>query len=317
MDKESCFDVLIIGGGPAGCSCALYTARSSLKTLIIDKNPDAGALAITSKIANYPGTPGRLSGEQLLQQMRNQAIEYGARYLQAQVYGADVSSENKIVYTPEGVFSGKTLVLATGAMGRTSFLDGEEQYLGRGVSYCATCDAAFFKGQDVAVYGENQESIDEALVLSKFASTVHWVAKRSPSKTLKGVSQLEKLENIRIWKRGKIKTIFGDDSGVAGIDIKLNSSELRIPVQGVFIYSSGSKPITDFLHGQVNLDSSGGVSVDAHMMTSVPGIWAIGDIRNTPYKQAVVACSDGCIAAMAIDKYLNQRDAVQVDWVHQ
>ena len=128
--------------------------------------------------------------------MRNQAIEYGARYLQAQVHEVDVSGENKIVYTPEGVFSGKTLVLATGAMGRTSFLDGEEQYLGRGVSYCATCDAAFFKGQDVAVYGENQESIDEALVLSKFASTVHWVAKRSPSKTLKGVSQLEKLENI-------------------------------------------------------------------------------------------------------------------------
>ena len=104
---------------------------------------------------------------------------------------------------------------------------------------------------------------------------------------------------------------------MTGIDIKLNSDELRIPVQGVFIYSSGSKPITDFLHGQVNLDQSGGVSVDAHMMTSLPGVWAVGDIRNTPYKQAVVACSDGCIAAMAIDKYLNQRDSIQVDWVHQ
>ena len=317
MDEIKTVDVLIIGGGPAGCSCALYTSRSSLETLILDKNPDAGALAITSKIANYPGTPGRLSGEQLLTQMRDQAIEYGSSYLQTQVYGVDLSGERKIVYTPEGVFSGKALVLATGAMGRTSFLDGEEEYLGKGVSYCATCDAAFFKNQDVAVYGENQESIDEALVLTKFAKTVHWVMKRSPSKNLKGASHLEKLDNVRVWKRGKVTTILGDDSGVTEIEIKQNSEQLKIPVQGVFIYSSGSKPITDFLHNQITLNRSGGVSVDAHMMTSMQGVWAIGDIRNTPYKQAVVACADGCIAAMAIDKYLNQRESVQVDWVHQ
>ena len=317
MDEIKNVDVLIIGGGPAGCSCALYTARSSLDTLILDKNPDAGALAITSKIANYPGTPGRLSGEHLLTQMRDQAIEYGSSYLQTQVYGVDLSGEQKIVYTPEGVFKGKALVLATGAMGRTSFLDGEEEYLGKGVSYCATCDAAFFKNQNVAVYGENQESIDEALVLTKFATTVHWITKRSPNKSLKGVRQLENLDNVCLWKRGKLTTILGDDSGVTGIEIKQNSEKLKIPVQGVFIYSSGSKPITDFLHNQITLKRSGGVSVDAHMMTSMQGVWAIGDIRNTPYKQAVVACADGCIAAMAIDKYLNQRESVQVDWVHQ
>ena len=317
MDEIKSVDVVIIGGGPAGCSCALYTSRSSLTTIILDKNPDAGALAITNKIANYPGTPGKLSGEQLLTQMRSQAIDYGAEYLQTQVYGVDLSSDSKIVYTPDGVFSGKTLVLATGAMGRTSFIEGEEQYLGKGVSYCATCDAAFFKGQDVAVYGENQEAVDEALVLTKFASTVHWITKRSPSKNLKGVSSLETLGNIRPWKRGRIQTIHGDESGVTEVAIKQNNLEQRIPVQGIFIYSSGSKPITDFLHGQVQTDDSGGVSVDANMMSSIPGVWAIGDIRNTPYKQAVVACSDGCIAAMSIDKYLNQREAIQVDWVHQ
>ena len=133
-------DVVIIGGGPAGCSCALYTARSNLSTIILDKNPAVGALAITHKIANYPGVAGDASGEELLKTMRDQAISYGAEYKQAQVYGISMSDTEKIVYTPEGTFVGKTLVLATGAMGRASTLPGENEFLGRGVSYCATCD---------------------------------------------------------------------------------------------------------------------------------------------------------------------------------
>ena len=225
-------DVLIIGGGPAGCACALYTARSALSTIILDKNPAVGALAITHKIANYPGVDANTSGADLLKTMREQAVSYGADYRQAQVYGIDATGDLKVVYTPEGTFRGKTLVLATGAMGRTSTLPGEDTFLGRGVSYCATCDAAFFKNQDVAVYGENQESIDEAMVLTKFAKTVHWVTKRSPNKNLKGASHLEKLDNVNVWKRGKITTILGDDSGVTEIEIKQNSEQLKIPVQG-------------------------------------------------------------------------------------
>ena len=154
-------DVLIIGGGPAGCACALYTARSALSTIILDKNPAVGALAITHKIANYPGVDADTSGADLLKTMREQAVSYGADYRQAQVYGIDATGDLKVVYTPEGTFRGKTLVLATGAMGRTSTLPGEDTFLGRGVSYCATCDGAFYKNQEVAVYGSNQEAIDE------------------------------------------------------------------------------------------------------------------------------------------------------------
>ena len=181
MAEMEKYDVVIIGGGPAGCSCALYTARSNLSTIILDKNPAVGALAITHKIANYPGVAGDSSGEELLKIMREQSISYGAKYKQAQVYGISMSESEKIVYTPEGTFAGKTLVLATGAMGRASTLPGENDFLGKGVSYCATCDGVFYKHKEVAVYGSNQEAIDEALVLTKFASTVHWITNSKPS----------------------------------------------------------------------------------------------------------------------------------------
>ena len=319
MEASIDSDVLIIGGGPAGCSCALYTSRSSLSTVILDKNPSAGALAITHKIANYPGTPARLSGAQLLEQMRSQAVEYETEYRKTQVYGVSLEGDKKLVYTPDGCFGCRALVLATGAMGRSSLVKGEDTFLGRGVSYCATCDGAFYKQKEVAVYGENQEAIDEAIHLSKFASKIHWITARPPKQNLSGLEHLEGLAQIQHWKRSKIDEVIGDETGVTSVSIKskTDSQLTELPLEGVFIYSSGSKPITDYLHDQLSLTDEGGVEVDANMMTSIPGVWAIGDIRNTPYKQAVVACSDGCIAAMSIDKYLNQRQGILVDWVHQ
>ena len=312
-------DVLIIGGGPAGCACALYTARSALKTIILDKNPSVGALAITHKIANYPGVDADTSGADLLKTMRDQAVSYGADYRQAQVYGIDATNDLKVVYTPEGTFRGKTLVLATGAMGRTSTLPGEDTFLGRGVSYCATCDGAFYKNQEVAVYGSNQEAIDEALVLTKFASKVHWVTNSKPGAASSGLETLLAAENVNHLSRTRLVSVEGDDSGVTGVRLQKSgdSEPVDLPVNGAFVYSSGSLPITDYLQGQIPLTEDGGLPVDDDMMTSLPGVWGIGDIRNTPFKQAVVACSDGCIAAMSIDKYLNKRKEVRVDWVHR
>merc|ERR1711991_115391 len=254
-------DVLIIGGGPAGCSCALYTARSALKTCILDKNDAIGALAITHKIANYPGVSSEVSGAALLEIMREQAVHYGAEYYRAQVFGVDLSSETKLVYTPEGTFRGKTLVLATGAMGRTSTLPGEDTYLGRGVSYCATCDGAFYRNQDVVVYGSNQEAVDEALVLTKFASTVHWVTNTKPAQTTRGVDQLTGHSNVRHWSRTRLVSVEGDDSGVTGVRLQQSgeSDPVELPVNGAFVYSSGSLPITDYLQGQIPLNEDGGL----------------------------------------------------------
>ena len=319
MNQMNTFDVIIIGGGPAGCSCALYTARSNLSTIILDKNPAVGALAITHKIANYPGVEGDTSGEQLLKTMRDQAVNYGAEYKQAQVYGISMTDSEKTVYTPEGTFVGKTLVLATGAMGRASTLPGENEFLGRGVSYCATCDGAFYKNQEVAVYGSNHEAIDEALVLTKFASTVHWITNNKPNVNSQAVEILLNSKNVKHWKRTRLTSIQGDNQGVNAVKVQSSGDreEQTIQVQGAFVYSTGSLPITDYLQEQVPANPNGGIQVNSDMMTDLEGVWAIGDIRNTPFKQAVVACSDGCIAAMAIDKYLNKRKDVRVDWVHR
>ena len=312
-------DVLIIGGGPAGCACALYAARSALKTIVLDKNPAVGALAITHKIANYPGISADTTGSDLLEVMRDQAVAYGAQYQQVQVYGIDVSGPLKLVYTPVGLFQCKALVLATGAMGRSSVLPGEDEFLGRGVSYCATCDGAFYRNQNVVVYGANQEAIDEAMVLSKFASTVYWVTNAKPSSSALGVQYLESAPNVNRLTRTRLLSVTGNASGVTGVMLqKLGEScPTSLDTNGVFIYSTGSLPITDFMQGQIPLRSDGGVDVNADMMTAVEGVWAVGDIRNTPFKQAVVACSDGCIAAMSIDKFLNQRREIRVDWVHR
>lgn len=311
------FDVVIIGGGPAGCACALYTSRADLKTVILDKNPAVGALAITHKIANYPGVAGDISGDELLTVMRAQAIEFGTTYQRAQVFGVEMDGPEKTVYTPEGTFVGKALVLATGAMGRTASFKGESEFLGRGVSYCATCDAAFYREREVAVVGFNHEAIEEAQVLTKFASTVHWLTYQDTQQD-EHAQYLLSLPNVKHWNRSRLARIEGDNTGVTGIQLKQKgaSDAQSLTVEGVFVYESGSKPITDFLGGQITCNPDGGVSVNDVMATNMEGVWAIGDIRNTPFKQAVVAASDGCIAAMDIDRFINSRKSVRRDWDH-
>eukprot|EP00591_Stephanopyxis_turris_P009158 CAMPEP_0195509082 /NCGR_PEP_ID=MMETSP0794_2-20130614/2110_1 /TAXON_ID=515487 /ORGANISM="Stephanopyxis turris, Strain CCMP 815" /LENGTH=318 /DNA_ID=CAMNT_0040636205 /DNA_START=215 /DNA_END=1171 /DNA_ORIENTATION=+ len=318
MEEVEC-EVVIVGGGPAGCTCALYTSRASHKTVLLDKNPSIGALAITHTIANYPGVDRSMSGQALLDQMRDQAIAYGTDYVRAQVFMIDVDGEYKMVYTPEATYKAKALVLATGAMGRKPTFKGEGKYLGQGVSYCATCDGAFYRDSEVAVVGNNKEAIDEAFYLTKFASKIHWVTQIDPAEDDHDAKALMAKDNVQHWSHSRMLEIEGDASGVTGITVKKRGDEENhaLPVEGVFIYVAGSKPITDFCEGKVDLQDDGGVRVDHEMATSLPGVFAIGDIRNTPFKQVVVAAADGCIAAMSIDKYLKGRQNIRVDWIHQ
>jgi thioredoxin reductase (NADPH) len=332
MDVIEC-DVVIVGGGPAGCTCALYTARADLKTVILDKNPSVGALAITSHIANYPGVDKSMTGQELLDQMRTQAIAYGADYRRAQVFMIEIQDDDndagdsnpytKIVYTPEGTFKARSLVLATGAMGRVAPpFPGEDTYLGQGVSYCATCDGAFYRDSEVAVYGMTLEAMEEATFLTKFASTVHWVTPSAPrAEDDEHVQDLLSKASVKHWPLTRLVGVQGNPSGVTGIEVKRKDQDENqiIPVEGAFIYAAGggSKPITDFIGSAVAFKDDGGVIVNEDMETSVKGVFAIGDIRNTAFKQVVVAASDGCIAAMSIDKYLNGRKSVKVDWIHK
>ena len=317
MEEVEC-DVVIIGGGPAGCTAALYCARADHKTVLLDKNPTIGALAITSTIANYPGVEHTMSGEGLLDAMRQQAVDYGTDYRRAQVFLVDVDGEYKMVYTPEATYKARAIVLATGAMGREASFQGEAAYLGKGVSYCATCDGAFYRDSEVAVVGVNTEAVDEAQFLTKFAKTVHWITPNDPKEDDHHAKDLLADPVVKQWSHTRLLSVEGDASGVTGVQLKSRGDEApqALSVEGVFIYVAGSKPITDFLENSVKFKEDGGVWVDEEMATSAPGVFAIGDIRNTPFKQVVVAAADGCIAAMSIDRFLKGRKKVRVDWVH-
>ena len=180
--KNDLYDVIIIGGGPAGLSAAQYAARAKLKTMVLDKSRTAGALAFAHKIENYPGLSAPLTGKELLDIFRKQAINFGAEYIETQVIGVNLTGNAKEVFTMDKNYSGKTVIIATGSMGRKPTIKGEAEFLGKGVSYCAICDAAFYKGKTVCVIGDSEEAVKEAGLLTKFAETVYLI---SPSSKLK------------------------------------------------------------------------------------------------------------------------------------
>ncbi|NEW08291.1 FAD-dependent oxidoreductase [Paenibacillus sp. SYP-B3998] len=298
------YDVIIIGAGPAGASAAIYTARGNLKTLVIDKAPNTGALAITHKIANYPGVTGELSGKELLDTMRDQAKSFGAEFVQTTITAVDVEGDTKYVFTADGIYEGKSIIIATGSKGRNRMLPGEENLLGRGVSTCATCDGAFFEGKTVAVIGDSEEALEEVQALTKFTEKIYFVI---PRPELQGVPHVPELRNTELLYKTRALEVLGDQH-VNGLKIRTAAgAEEVLNVDGVFVFLSGSKPGTDFLQDQVPLDEEGFMVLDTSMQSPVPGVFGAGEVRRTPVKQAVVAAADGAIAAMAVDKFINKR----------
>lgn len=311
------YDVIIIGGGPAGATAAMYAARASLKVGVLDKGLTTGALGTTSKIANYPGIDGEIVGAELLQTMRKQALEFGAEFINDKAIGTDLSGKTRAVFGNLGVYEARSIIIATGSMGRSNLIKGEAELLGRGVSYCAVCDAAFFKGKDVAVIGKSDEAVDEALYLSRFASTVHFFA---PSKEINvNIDELDSLrgaENVVLHLGSVVKEIYGSQKveGLKFLDREVESGDQIIPIAGAFVYLQGGKPITDFLQGQLEISEMGCLQVDRENQTSIPGVYAIGDVICTHVKQAVIAAGDGAIAAIAAEKWLRGKSRASVDW---
>ena len=315
MTQGSYFDVIIIGGGPAGASAAIYTARAGLSTLVIDKGLTAGALGMTGKIANYPGLAAEISGAELLETMRHQARAFGAEFITDKVIGTEIDTEIKHVYGNGGVYSAKAVILATGSMGRGSRVKGEDELLGRGVSYCATCDAAFFRGKDVVVAGNTDEAIEEALFLTRFVNCLHFI---SPTPELKApqalVEELRANDKITLYTSASLKEIVGKDQVEAVKFAERGQAEQTLSVSGAFIYLQGGKPITDFISGQLEFSDNGCLLVNREYETSLAGVFAVGDLLCTHVKQAVVAAADGAIAGMAVEKTLRRRKKISVDW---
>jgi len=314
-EREEVYDVAIIGGGPAGTTAAIYTARANLRTLVVDKGIANGALGITSKIANYPGIPEEISGEELLRRMRRQAETFGAVFVQDRIQAVDLLNDPKVLFGNNGTYTAKAVIIATGSMGRGNRVPGEDRLLGRGVSYCATCDAAFFRNAEVAVVGSSEEAVEEALFLTQFASRVHFL---SPKKEIHAdpewVEELTKHPKVTIYWGVFLREVLGEEKVEALRYRTPIGTEETLPVAGVFIYLQGGHPITDFLGGQLPLSESGCLMVDSEYRTAVPGVYAVGDVLCNHVKQAVVAAAEGAIAAMAVEKQLRGRKKLVPDW---
>lgn len=314
-EQEEVWDVGIVGGGPAGATAAIYTARANLKTLVIDKGIANGALGITSKIANYPGIPEEISGEELLRRMRQQAQSFGAVFVQDRIQATDLESDPKVLFGNAGTYVAKTVIIATGSMGRGHRVPGEDELLGRGVSYCATCDAAFFRGQEVAVAGNSQEAVEEALFLTHFASKVRFL---SPKKEIHAdpelLQELTSHSNVEMYWGVTLREVLGENRVEAVRYRTPIGTEEVLPVAGVFIYLQGGHPITDFLGGQLPLNEGGCLVVDTEYQTAIPGVYAVGDVLCNHVKQAVVAAAEGAMAAIAVEKHLRGRKKLVVDW---
>jgi thioredoxin reductase (NADPH) len=312
QDISDIYDVIIIGGGPAGLTAALYTSRSKLKTVILDKSATAGALAYSSKIENYPGLGKPVPGKELLDLMRRQALGFGAEYIETQVVGVNLSGDVKEIVTMDKTYSGKTIIIATGSMGRKPSIKGEAEFLGKGVSYCAICDAPFFKGKTVCVIGNSEEAVKEAAILTRFAGTVYLI---SPTTKL-NVGDLPELKelNIKVLLGHTVTAIEGRDVVEKIKMVNADKKEVELELSGVFVYLHGNKPIIDFLYDIIETGEEGCIQANPMMETSIPGVFAAGDVTCTEVRQVVVAASQGCIAALSAEKYISKRKKHKLDW---
>jgi thioredoxin reductase (NADPH) len=315
--NKGLYDVIIIGAGPAGASAALYTARADLRTVALDKGLRTGAMGLATQIANYPGIPGEISGADLLTRIRGQAESFGAEFRQERVLSAALTEDVKQVLTSRETYEGRAVIIATGSMGRTATIPGEERLLGVGVSYCATCDGAFFRDQHVAVAGNNQEAVEEALFLARFARRVHLLVQTPELKVSSDLAdEVRRHPKVAVYPATRLREIIGQMQVEGAQIVERGGAEQTLPVQGVFIYLQGGKPVTDYLQDQLQTTDAGCLEVDRVMQTALPGVFAIGDVLCTHLKQAVVSAAEGVIAAMTVERYLSGRSKLRPDWSH-
>ena len=299
------YDVIIIGGGPGGYTAALYAARAGLQVLLLERLSAGGQMALTHTIENYPGFAQGIDGFTLGQQMKQQAERFGAQSRYTTVKRVDLQADPKAVETGAGTFYGKTVVIATGAGPRELGLPQEKELVGRGVAYCAACDGMFHRGKTVVVVGGGDSAAAEALLLSKIAQKVILVHRRDTLRATKIYHEpLQKAENVEFRWNSTVEQLYGEEK-LTGIRIRNGQTgeEEDIPCDAVFV-SIGRKPATELVQGQLRLDEGGYIVADETTKTSVPGVFAVGDVRTKQLRQIVTAVADGAVAVHMAEEFL-------------
>jgi thioredoxin reductase (NADPH) len=301
------YDVIIIGGGPAGLSAGIYTSRSRLNSLLIERGVVGGRITDAELVENYPGFAEGISGAELGQLMQQQAAKYGLSIVIAEVTGVELKKEKSVVKTTRGDFTAKAVIIASGSDRGKLDVPGEKELTGRGVSYCATCDAPFFKEKPVAVVGGGNAAISEALHLAKFASQVIVIHRRNQLRATRIMEEKARAQSrIEFLWDTVVEKIEGKDAVKRLVLRQVKTGKpSTLDVAGVFV-SVGLKPSTDFLKGVVPLDKAGYIITNDQMETKVPGIFAAGDIRQHSPRQAITAAGDGATAAVFAERFLER-----------
>jgi thioredoxin reductase (NADPH) len=300
-------NVIIIGSGPAGLTAALYAARANLQPLVVEGIEAGGQLMLTTMVENYPGYRDGIMGPDLMTEMRAQSERFGTEMIQSQVTSVELCSAPFVVRTPDAEFRAKTVIVATGASARLLGLPSERALMGHGVSTCATCDGYFFRGQEIAVVGGGDSAMEEAMFLTKFATKVTVVHRREALRASK-IMQDKARANPRIaWLLNtEIDEIADPSHGVVtGMVVRRVGSGERteVPLSGVFV-AIGHTPNTSLFKGQLELDANGYIITHDGSKTSLPGVFACGDVQDHVYRQAVTAAGSGCMAALDAERYL-------------
>lgn len=309
LSEDILYDTIIVGGGPAGLTAGLYCARAKMKTLLLEKGTLGGQIAITDLVENYPGFPEGISGKELTLKFKEQAEKFGLHVVRKEVSKLEKLEKELFLHLRTGeVLRSKTVILAVGSNPRKLGVPGEEEFLNRGVSYCATCDGALFDGVPVAVVGGGDSATQESLFLTRFASKVYLLHRRSHLRARKHLQEKVLSHNkITFLPNKVVEEIKGGDfvERLVLRDTKDNSLS-ELPVEGVFIFI-GLEPNTGFLKDSLELDDNGYIVTDERMRTSLEGVFAVGDCRSGATGQVAVAVGEGCIAAIEAERYIDDK----------
>lgn len=304
---ENLYDVIVIGSGPAGLTAGIYGRRAGLSTLVIEGNYiQGGQILNTYEVDNYPGLPG-IGGMDLADKMKDHMMAQGTDILRARVTGITVEGDVKVVHTPKEEVRGKTVILAAGAVHRKLGVPGEEEFTGRGVSYCATCDGAFFRDKTVAVIGGGDVAVEDAIFLARACKKVYMIHRRDELRAAKSLQEaLFHTPQVEICWNKTVSEIGGEQQ-VQWITVDSTTGEesVRLDVDGVFV-AVGITPDTEFVKDLVQLDKGGYIVAGEDGKTSVPGIYAAGDIRTKPLRQIITAAADGANCITSVEEYLRE-----------